>query len=94
MKTVFTISTGCDGLQNACFTNIKAIHEFLSVEQGLADGNLDINAGVRIKLVPYSYSNLVKVIRMNQNKNQFHVATIYSEMFEDISINELGILSK
>lgn len=89
MKTIFTVTSEHDGLQNACFTNIKALYNFIVNELNVNDGTLNYNDNTRIV---FNYSNFVKGIRLAQSKNRFFVSYIDSDI-NSITVNELGIIS-
>ena len=95
MKTIFTVSTENDGLQNACFTNIKALHEFLIGDLEMGKSHIYVLCpDMSSKKFEYGYQKLIYSIRNAQKNNRFCVANIESDFLGSVSINELGILSK
>lgn len=96
MKTILTITTQHDGLMNVCFTNIKALYNFLTTELNVVEQQSTIDIMDKdYKNTTYSlgYQKLVYVVRQNQKLNRSCVANIETEI-GTITIDELSILSK
>lgn len=91
MKTIFTVETSNDGLQNACFTNIKAVYEFITNQLGFTGEISPLDSKCN---KPLSYNNFVKEVRANQKEKRFCVASLSASYSDTITISELGILSK
>lgn len=95
MKTIFTIQTQHDGLQNAGFSNISALHNFLIAEFLTKGSTITIySKDGKPASFSYNYEKLRYSIRMSQKNNQFVVAQIEDCQGSSITISELGILSK
>lgn len=94
MKTIYTVIASESGLMTECFTNIKSLFNFLERELYVGEGTMSqMDEKYKVTEVKYSYSNLVKVIRHNQDLNRFTVAVVETEG-ESFEINHLNINSK
>ena len=96
MKTIYTVTTQHDGLMNVCFTNIKAMYNFLTTELNVNERQSTIDIMDKdYKNTTYSlgYQKLVYVVRQNQNLKRSCVASIETEI-GTITIDELTISSK
>lgn len=92
MKTIFTVTTEHDGLQNAAFSNVKALYEFIVNELHVTSGTLDGNG--RGHRIVFNYANFLKGIRVSQSTNRFFVSHIVANDDSGITVNELGVLTK
>lgn len=96
MKAIYTVTTQHDGLMNVCFTNIKALYNFLTNELNVVERESTIDImDKEYKNTSYSlnYLKLVYVVRQNQKLNRSCVANIECDL-GSITIDELTISSK
>lgn len=89
MKKVFIVQTQHDGLMTTGLTNVKALFGYLRENFNLGE------------ICPYdsytpeefTYSNLLKEIKLNQSSNKFYVAQLIDTDKQEINVMELTVFS-
>ena len=100
MNAIFTVSTENDGLMDLCFSNIMALHNFLTNDLKISDTPLSkseitlIDKDFNHIKYSYNYQKLVYCIRNNQKNNRTCVAQINDENIGNITISELQICTR
>ena len=93
-KSVFAIRMSEDGNAQEVFTNIKALYAGI-VETGYECENIRVFDGdLKTKSVPFNYANLVKVVRISQDKNRFVMCYMECARGSQIEIQQMIIRSK